>query len=127
MSILTSNLKFQNEERKKKRQQLKIDREREETHKCIFKPNVCNRTKKIMRRKGEKGEARNVFERNYDFEFERLEKIHNRIEQLNMENRTPNITPRAANIKREQDVGDRLYSLAMQSIAKKQQATVSLE
>lgn len=67
---------------------------------------------------------KSVFERNYEFEFQRLNKIHNEIERLENEARVPNITNKAASIEREEPVGDRLYKLAMSSISKKHKMMV---
>jgi len=97
-------------------QESNLQRESEE---CTFNPSLSERSRKIVARKNFQ---KSVWDRNYEFEFERIKKLNQMMEeQENQIETTPEITEKAKRIKRKEKIGDRLHSLAMETLSRKKQ------
>jgi hypothetical protein len=107
--------------KKRKQEEKRRDKKDDELERCTFRPEVTERTKRIMER-AEANSGINVYDRNYYFEFVKQARNEKRIREayLRDRNRNPSITPLASNLPRSEPVSDRLYKLAMETIQKKE-------
>lgn len=92
-------------EKTKKWESLKQQRDDKEVEGCVFKPDISSGSKKIMEKKKL---SKSVFDRNYEFEFLRMQKLLNTIEEeeKSLTERKPTITLLASEQERTEPIGE---------------------
>lgn len=107
---------------KNKREKIKTFAEnsiKKEVEDCTFNPSLTEKSRKLFQKKKIK---KNVWERNYDFEFEKLKKVNQLIEEQEKQfSPNPEITDKAKKLQRSDKIGDRLHTLAMETLSRKKQ------